>query len=165
MYTFLIVVQVLMAIGLSALILVQHGKGADAGAAFGSGASSTVFGSQGSASFLTRATAILATLFFLNSLALSTGFVMGEREPSSVAEQMQPAPAAEDAGGGAPPGAQGDWGRLPFGAKTRCGGGFLSPLWTRRPAWEDPSNPRRLCFPAPRRDRERGAAWVGCEPC
>ena len=68
MYTILIIVQVLIAIGLVVLILLQHGKGADAGAAFGSGASSTVFGSQGSASFLTRITAVLATLFFLNSL-------------------------------------------------------------------------------------------------
>lgn len=93
MYTILIIVQVLIAIGLVVLILLQHGKGADAGAAFGSGASSTVFGSQGSASFLTRTTAVLAALFFLNSLALSTGFVMGEREPSSVAEQVRPAPS------------------------------------------------------------------------
>ncbi|RRQ20722.1 preprotein translocase subunit SecG [Thiohalobacter thiocyanaticus] len=93
MYTILIIVQVLIAIGLVVLILLQHGKGADAGAAFGSGASSTVFGSQGSASFLTRITAVLAALFFLNSLALSTGFVMGEREPSSVAEQARPVPA------------------------------------------------------------------------
>ncbi|BAZ94094.1 protein-export membrane protein SecG [Thiohalobacter sp. COW1] len=97
MYTILIIVQVLIAIGLVVLILLQHGKGADAGAAFGSGASSTVFGSQGSASFLTRITAVLATLFFLNSLALSTGFVMGEREPSSVAEQVSPVPAAGEA--------------------------------------------------------------------
>jgi len=53
------------------LILIQHGKGADAGAAFGSGASGTVFGSKGSGSFLTRSTAILATLFFITSLSLA----------------------------------------------------------------------------------------------
>ena len=100
MYTILIIVQVLIAIGLVVLILLQHGKGADAGAAFGSGASSTVFGSQGSSSFLTRTTAVLATLFFVNSLALSTGFVMGEREPSSIAEQVQSAPAREQAPAG-----------------------------------------------------------------
>jgi preprotein translocase subunit SecG len=100
MYTILIIAQILIAIGLVTLILLQHGKGADAGAAFGSGASSTVFGSQDSSSFLTRITAVLATLFFLNSLALSTGFVMGEREPSSVAERAQSAPPAEQAPAG-----------------------------------------------------------------
>jgi preprotein translocase subunit SecG len=63
--------HVLLSIGLVGLILIQHGKGADAGAAFGSGASSTVFGSQGSASFLSRTTAILATLFFISSLILA----------------------------------------------------------------------------------------------
>ncbi len=62
MYTFLVVVQVLVAVGLIALVMVQHGKGADAGAAFGSGASGTVFGARGSANFLTRATAWLATI-------------------------------------------------------------------------------------------------------
>ena len=60
-----------MALSLIGLILIQHGKGADAGAAFGSGASSTVFGSSGSTSFLTRATGILAFVFFANSFFLS----------------------------------------------------------------------------------------------
>jgi len=67
----LTVFHLLLAIGLIGLILIQHGKGADAGAAFGSGASSTVFGARGSGSFLTRLTAILATLFFLTSMALA----------------------------------------------------------------------------------------------
>lgn len=69
--TVLLVLQVLMAISLIGLILVQHGKGADAGAAFGSGASNTVFGSQGSGNFMTKATAILAFTFLVNSLALA----------------------------------------------------------------------------------------------
>ena len=69
--TILLVAQVLIAVSLIGLILIQHGKGADAGAAFGSGASSTVFGSQGSTSFLTKATAILAFLFLANSLSLA----------------------------------------------------------------------------------------------
>ncbi len=60
----LIVLQVLLSIALIALVLLQHGKGADAGAAFGSGASATVFGARGSGNFLTKATAIIATLFF-----------------------------------------------------------------------------------------------------
>lgn len=70
MQTILVVVQVFLSLGLIALVLIQHGKGADAGAAFGSGASATVFGAQGSGSFLTRLTAIIATLFFLTSIAL-----------------------------------------------------------------------------------------------
>jgi preprotein translocase subunit SecG len=71
MQNFLLVIHVLLSMSLIALILLQQGKGADAGAAFGSGASGTVFGSKGSASFLSRATAILATLFFTVSLALA----------------------------------------------------------------------------------------------
>ncbi len=71
MQTILVVFHLVLAIGIIGLVLIQHGKGADAGAAFGSGASATVFGAQGSGSFLTRATAILATLFFLTSLALA----------------------------------------------------------------------------------------------
>jgi preprotein translocase subunit SecG len=69
--TILLVAQVLIAISLIGMILIQHGKGADAGAAFGSGASSTVFGSQGSSNFLTKATAILVFLFLANSLTLA----------------------------------------------------------------------------------------------
>ena len=65
------VVHVLTALGLIGLVLIQHGKGADAGASFGGGASQTVFGSAGAANFLTRATAILAAVFMLTSLALA----------------------------------------------------------------------------------------------
>ena len=64
----LLVFQVVVAASLIGFILIQHGKGADAGAAFGSGASSTVFGSQGSGNFLTKTTAVLAFLFLSNSL-------------------------------------------------------------------------------------------------
>lgn len=71
LYSILLAVDVLLAIGLIALILLQHGKGADAGAAFGSGASATVFGARGSTSFLSRMTAVLATAFFVNSLMLA----------------------------------------------------------------------------------------------
>lgn len=70
-YTILVIAQVAIALALVALILLQHGKGADAGAAFGSGASGTVFGAKGSANFMSRATAGLATLFMLASLALA----------------------------------------------------------------------------------------------
>ena len=71
LYSILVAIDVLLAIAIIALVLIQHGKGADAGAAFGSGASGTVFGSQGSASFLTKLTTVLAVLFFANSLWLA----------------------------------------------------------------------------------------------
>ena len=71
LYSILVAVDVLLAIGIIGLVLIQQGKGADVGAAFGSGASGTVFGARGSASFLTRATAVLVTLFFINSLVLA----------------------------------------------------------------------------------------------
>jgi preprotein translocase subunit SecG len=70
-YSILVAVQVVVALGLIGLILVQHGKGADAGAAFGSGASGTVFGAKGTANFLSHATAVLATIFFALSLTLA----------------------------------------------------------------------------------------------
>jgi len=105
MYTILVVIQVLVAVALVGLILIQHGKGADAGAAFGSGASGTVFGSRGSANFLSRSTAYLATVFFAISLALAY-LVHGERDTggSSVVDRVQlesaapgeSAPAAAD---------------------------------------------------------------------
>jgi preprotein translocase subunit SecG len=70
MYEILLVAYLLIALSLIGLVLIQQGKGADMGASFGSGASNTVFGSSGSGSFLTRSTAILATLFFVISLVL-----------------------------------------------------------------------------------------------
>lgn len=68
---FLHVVHVLAALALIGLVLIQHGKGADAGASFGAGGSNTVFGSAGSANFLTRATAVCAVIFFVTSLGLA----------------------------------------------------------------------------------------------
>ena len=67
LHLILLVFQVVVAVSLIGFILIQHGKGADAGAAFGSGASSTVFGSQGTGNFLTRAPTVLALLFLSNS--------------------------------------------------------------------------------------------------
>ena len=66
-----LILHVLSGIGIVALVLLQHGKGADVGAAFGGGASGSLFGATGSANFLSRATAILATLFFVTSLGLT----------------------------------------------------------------------------------------------
>ena len=71
METVIVVVHVIVAIAIVGLVLLQQGKGADAGAAFGSGASSTVFGAQGSATFLTKITTIIALVFFLTSLSLA----------------------------------------------------------------------------------------------
>ncbi|HSN39421.1 MAG TPA: preprotein translocase subunit SecG [Burkholderiales bacterium] len=71
MQTLVLVIHVIAALGVIGLVLLQHGKGADAGAAFGSGPSGSVFGAAGSANFLSRATAILALIFFLTSLGLT----------------------------------------------------------------------------------------------
>ncbi|HEX5463656.1 MAG TPA: preprotein translocase subunit SecG [Burkholderiales bacterium] len=67
----LLAVHVVVAIAVVGLVLLQHGKGADAGAAFGGGASGSMFGATGSANFLSRATAVLATIFFLTSMGLT----------------------------------------------------------------------------------------------
>ena len=67
----LTVLQILVAISLIVLVLLQQGRGADAGAAFGSGSSGTLFGARGSASFLSRMTAVLAAVFFVNCIALA----------------------------------------------------------------------------------------------
>jgi preprotein translocase subunit SecG len=69
--TLLIVLQVLSAAAIVILVLLQHGKGADMGAAFGSGASGSLFGATGSANFLSRTTAVVATVFFLATLGLA----------------------------------------------------------------------------------------------
>jgi len=71
LYNILLIVQLIVSLGIIALVLMQHGKGADAGAAFGGGASGSVFGSRGSGNFMSRTTAILATVFFVNSLLLA----------------------------------------------------------------------------------------------
>ncbi len=98
MYQALIVVHILLAVGIISLVLLQQGKGADAGAAFGSGASGTVFGAQGSATFLTRATAVLATLFFATSLGLA---VVGDTRQTEAG--FMDTPAIESAPTDMPP--------------------------------------------------------------
>lgn len=72
MYQLLLIVHVLVALAIIGLVLIQHGKGADIGAAFGSGASNTVFGSQGTGGFLFKLTGGLALAFFVTSLSLSS---------------------------------------------------------------------------------------------
>ena len=103
--TVIVVLHLLVAIGLLGLVLMQQGKGAETGASFGSGASGTVFGSQGSGTFLSRLTAILATIFFLTSLGLayyashkaSAVQEAGLPDPMLQIEQAAPeAPVSED---------------------------------------------------------------------
>jgi len=84
--------HVILAIVLIVLILLQHGKGADMGAAFGSGSAGSLFGASGSANFLSRSTAIVATLFFISSMSLtylSTNQVKGDSIMNSVMDSNE----------------------------------------------------------------------------
>jgi len=92
METLILVVHVLAALAIIGLVLLQHGKGADMGAAFGGGASGSLFGATGSSNFLSRATAILAAIFFTTSLGL-TWFSSHKTEATGVMAN-QPAPSA-----------------------------------------------------------------------
>lgn len=93
METLVWVVHIIIAIALIALVLLQQGKGADMGAAFGSGSSGSLFGASGSANFLSRSTAVLATLFFLTSLALAYFALQQHRPAASVLQRVTiPAP-------------------------------------------------------------------------
>ncbi|MGA9853894.1 MAG: preprotein translocase subunit SecG [Gammaproteobacteria bacterium] len=105
LYTILEIILVFVAVALVIFILLQQGKGADAGAAFGSGASGTVFGAGGSANFLSRATAILATLFFILALAMAYLSHHNPAAPQSIVERaaQQQAAAALPATPQAPP--------------------------------------------------------------
>jgi preprotein translocase subunit SecG len=107
MQTPVLIIHTLIAITIVVLVLIQRGKGASAGAAFGSGASGTVFGSRGSTSFFSRATGILATAFFATSLTLAyissqqSGLTDSLMEDVSVGTQLereapQAAPSATD---------------------------------------------------------------------
>jgi preprotein translocase subunit SecG len=86
-----VVMHVLIALAIIGLVLLQHGKGADMGSGFGGGASSSLFGATGSANFLSRATAVLATIFFLSSLALAYFATQKPQESGSVVDRAPPA--------------------------------------------------------------------------
>ena len=97
-----IITHIVVALAIIGLVLLQHGKGADMGSGFGGGASSSLFGATGSANFLSRATAALATLFFLLSLALAYLATNRPREAGSIVDRVPaqqqpaaPAPAAK----------------------------------------------------------------------
>jgi preprotein translocase subunit SecG len=98
-FSLLLTVHILVALSIIGLVLMQHGKGADMGAAFGSGASGSLFGATGSANFLSRTTGVLAAVFFLTSLSLAyvasqkpktTGSVMQETVQSSRFRNLRP---------------------------------------------------------------------------
>lgn len=102
MQTTVLIVHTLIALSIIILVLLQRGKGAEAGAAFGAGASGTVFGSRGSTSFFSRATAILATAFFATSLSLAYLSSQTAGTPESLiedipTEEVEAAPATEPA--------------------------------------------------------------------
>ena len=112
MQTLVLVFHILAAAGIIVLVLLQHGKGADMGAAFGSGSAGSLFGSAGASNFLSRTTAVLAAVFFATSLGLT--YFSGPSKSSSVIQQLDtpagktdvkpaaPAPSAPAPAGKAP---------------------------------------------------------------
>lgn len=144
----LIVVQLFCAVSITILILLQHGKGADMGAAFGSGASGSLFGASGSANFLSRTTAILASVFFVTTIAMAYtatnlhpasgtsagGGVMsgsaaggsGDKGAAPGAPAASPAPATPAQGSGA--------GDIPSGGAPSAAPAGQAPAPSNRPA-------------------------------
>jgi preprotein translocase subunit SecG len=116
-FTVILVIDTLVALCIIGLVLLQHGKGADVGAAFGSGASGSLFGASGSANFLSRTTAVLAAVFFFTTFVLSYlvthkpqgggGVMDAVKEQPQVPAQQQPSqvPSAQSAPEAAKPGA------------------------------------------------------------
>ncbi|MEN3295502.1 MAG: preprotein translocase subunit SecG [Burkholderiales bacterium] len=104
LFTIIVVVQVLSALAIIGLVLIQHGKGADMGAAFGSGASGSLFGATGSSNFLSKSTGVAAAIFFAATLALA--FVGHKQAPSSsgVMDRLPAVPAQSPATPAAPAG-------------------------------------------------------------
>ncbi len=94
LFPLILTVHILVGAAIIGLVLLQHGKGADMGAAFGSGSSGSLFGASGSANFLSRTTGVLATVFFLTSLGLSYLATNRVQAPASVMEQANTQPAA-----------------------------------------------------------------------
>jgi preprotein translocase subunit SecG len=88
LFSVILVVHILAAVGIIGLVLIQHGKGADMGAAFGGGSSGSLFGATGSANFLSRTTAVLAAVFFVTSLVLA---YLSANKPKSAGGVMQSA--------------------------------------------------------------------------
>ena len=116
MQTLVIVLHILAAVGIVVLVLLQHGKGADMGAAFGSGSAGSLFGSAGAANFLSRTTAVLAAVFFATSLGLtffsapskSSGVTQHLDSPKGVTSTLDAKPAAPAPSAPAPASAPAD---------------------------------------------------------
>ena len=89
----ILVVHVIAALGIIGLVLLQHGKGADMGAAFGSGSSGSVFGASGSANFLSRTTAVLAAVFFISSIGLTVVLSKKTEHKGVMAQPVEPSPS------------------------------------------------------------------------
>jgi preprotein translocase subunit SecG len=104
--TIVIVLHVLVALAIIGLVLLQHGKGADMGSGFGGGASGSLFGATGSANFLSRATAVLATLFFVTSLALAYLATNKPRSSGGVLDTVKTQQSAPVVPDGAPKAAE-----------------------------------------------------------
>ena len=106
-FSLLLTVHILVALAIIGLVLMQHGKGADMGAAFGSGASGSLFGATGSANFLSRTTAVLAAVFFVTSLSLAYVASLKPKTAGSVMQETVQSQAVSQpaAMGGEPPAA------------------------------------------------------------
>ena len=116
LFSTVLVIHILAAVGVIGLVLVQHGKGADMGAAFGSGASGSLFGATGSANFLSRTTAVLAAVFFVTSLSLA---YIASSKPKTSGSVMQDAVTSQAVSGPAAAGADKVEGPVDSGSKTK----------------------------------------------
>ena len=114
-FSLVLTIHILVALAIIGLVLMQHGKGADMGAAFGSGSSGSLFGASGSANFLSRATGVLATVFFLTSLTLAYVAANKPKTTGSVMQEtVQSAPVS------APAEKSGDPSKVPADAGSRA---------------------------------------------
>ena len=116
LFSTVLLVHILAAIGVIGLVLVQHGKGADMGAAFGSGASGSLFGATGSANFLSRTTSVLAAVFFVTSLSLA---YIASNKPKTSGSVMQDAVTSQAVSGPAAAGADKVESPVDSGSKTK----------------------------------------------
>jgi preprotein translocase subunit SecG len=116
LFSTVLIVHVLAAIGVIGLVLVQHGKGADMGAAFGSGASGSLFGSTGSANFLSRTTSVLAAVFFITSLSLA---YIASTKPKTAGSVMQDTVKSQPVSAPAPTGSDKSGTPVDSGSKTK----------------------------------------------
>ncbi|OMG53787.1 preprotein translocase subunit SecG [Azonexus hydrophilus] len=115
LFSVVLTVHILVALAIIGLVLMQHGKGADMGAAFGSGASGSLFGASGSANFLSRTTGVLAAVFFLTSLSLA---YIASDKPKTAGSLMQESVQSQAVSPAAP--AVGEGSNVPAGAGSKA---------------------------------------------